>query len=140
MRPYVIGGIIGTLLYFLGSYIVTDWKDSGIRVIAEEHIKNRLRAPSTYINISKDIVWKGKYKNYNTYVVRIEYEAMNGLGGRDRDCHYMAVFDSNGKYPYKEGKYDKSCSEIETSLMIDNIPVNNENGGSYMAKINFDNN
>ena len=62
--------------------------------IAEEALKNRLKAPSSYKRISAKFVYAGPSTSGKMgHVYRFEYDAQNAFGGLMRECQYLPFED-----------------------------------------------
>jgi hypothetical protein len=75
-------------------------------------IQNDLRSPSSFTEIDKSVVWQGKFgSGYDAYVVKVDYEAMNGFGGMNRECNLVALWDKNGTWYHNSELYKLRCRE-----------------------------
>lgn len=81
---------------------------------AVEILKRYLKAPSSFVKNSSEILWKGKSKEGgNAYVVSISYSASNSFGAMLAGCHFIAYQETAaGKIAWNESYGVRDFSEM----------------------------
>jgi hypothetical protein len=92
---HIIGLIVQGLLISLAIYLGC-MAAQGFIASPEQEARNRitesLRAPSSFKEIENNRIWEGNDKEgRDAFILKIEYEAMNGFGGINRECQYVAI-------------------------------------------------
>jgi hypothetical protein len=78
------------------------------RLVADETIKLRLKAPATYRRVTAAMVWSnGGPTGNQAFVFRVQYDAQNGFGALLRGCDFVGV---------KDGVPTSATTPIECSL------------------------
>lgn len=85
------------------------FKNEKIEGSAYQLIKSQLQSPSSFVPVSQSVLWQGKYKTRNAYIVKVEYDAQNGFGAMLRGCQYVAFSLENDKINWNQLFYLTDC-------------------------------
>jgi hypothetical protein len=81
---------------------------------AKKQIKENLRSPSSFKEIKNSTLWEGKDdQGRNAFIIKIEYEAMNGFGGINRECKYFAISRKFTTFYWSDLHSQMTCMEPE---------------------------
>jgi len=102
----VVGGVIAGL-----SKIANVFGESKVTGAAQEIIQEALKSPGSFKLISATIVWTGKYKDRDAYIVKTEYDAQNGFGALLRGCHYVSLSLQGDQFFWNRAVALEECSK-----------------------------
>ncbi len=90
---------------------------------ASEIVKEQLRSPGSFNNVSSEVLWKGKSnKGEPAYVVSVLYDAQNGFGAMLRGCMFVSYHETaDGKLGWNR---DFGAREAPEALCNSATPAN----------------
>ena len=77
--------------------------------VADHLLSQRLRAPSSYNAIDRQVILKYPYSAGIGYVVKVDYDAQNGFGATVRDCKYVIFKIQGDKYAWNRTQSFQDC-------------------------------